>query len=542
MQLANALVNNDSTEQAALQSKLDKNTQLDSLYRDQLQYLQDQANLSGQNVDYFTNLNQQIQAISEVSESSREIIESGSGAVQLAQNLKEYVNILDDYWKIQQKIVASSPGDYQDTLVEQFRQMQPMVEAVTKDMQEYGVQLDSNGAHYDGTITAVQKLVDVYNDGRMALEQFANKMNDTAAQKDQANYIKQLSSDLSEYFRILKQINASDSLDLTNELQSQLDTLDAKYQETGGVIQSVSAIQETAFQSNIKSAETLTQKLEQLQRAQQANDIKAANAERDKQIIEETVSAYKEYTDALTRVKELQKEHASTNELQEQKEKVQQLEQAYEELEQTVLSNGEAVKKNTEYNREKNQVTREMIQDQKKLDLLLKDDSLSYQIAQTMAYAVSLDNLQNVIQDVIQQTIQLNDAMTQIRLVTQGTQQETQELMSGYAQIAKDLGTTVDVVAESAVEWQRQGYSVQETNDLIYASSALSVIGAMNSADATQALTASLNGYNMAASEAMNVVDQLTTLDLYYATKFLVGYIEICIIIYPINCGELLRE
>ena len=136
-----------------------------------------------------------------------------------------------------------------------------------------------------------------------------------------------------------------------------------------------------------------------------------------------------------------------------------------------------------------------------------------------MAYAVSLDNLQNVIQDVIQQTIQLNDAMTQIRLVTQGTQQETQELMSGYAQIAKDLGTTLDVVAESAVEWQRQGYSVQETNDLIYASSALSVIGAMNSADATQALTASLNGYNMAASEAMNVVDQLTTLDLYYATS-----------------------
>ena len=39
--LGNALVNNDSTEQAALQSKLDKNTQLDSLYRDQLQYLQD---------------------------------------------------------------------------------------------------------------------------------------------------------------------------------------------------------------------------------------------------------------------------------------------------------------------------------------------------------------------------------------------------------------------------------------------------------------------------------------------------------------------
>lgn len=519
MQLANALVNNDSKEQATLQNKLDKNTELDSLYRDQLQYLQDQANISGQNVDYFSNINQQIQSISEVSENSRQIIESGKGAIELAKNLKEYINTLDEYWKIQQKIVSSSPGDYQNMLVEQFKEMQPQVEAVTKDMQEYGVQLDNSGAHYDGTITAIQKLVEAYNDGKTALEQFANKMNDAAAQKDQANYIKQLSSDLSEYFKILKQINSSDSIDLTNQLQSQLDTLDSKYQDTGGVIQSVSAIQDSAFQSNIKSVDALIQKLQQLQRAQQVDNIKTENAEKDKQIIEETVAAYKEYTDALTKVKELQKEHASSNDIQEQKEKVQQLQQSYEELEKSILSNGEAVKKNTEYNREKNQVTREMIQEQKKLDLVLKDDSLSYQIAQTMAYAVSLDNLQNVIQSVVQQTISLNDAMTQIRLVTQGTQEETQQLMNDYVQIAKDLGTTVDVVADSAVEWQRQGYSIQETNDLIYASSALSVIGAMNSSDATQALTASLNGYNMEASQAMNIVDQLTTLDLYYATS-----------------------
>lgn len=41
----------------------------------------------------------------------------------------------------------------------------------------------------------------------------------------------------------------------------------------------------------------------------------------------------------------------------------------------------------------------------------------------------------------------------------------------------------------------------------------------MDASDATTALTASLNGYNMEAQEAMKIVDQLTTLDLKYATS-----------------------
>lgn len=41
----------------------------------------------------------------------------------------------------------------------------------------------------------------------------------------------------------------------------------------------------------------------------------------------------------------------------------------------------------------------------------------------------------------------------------------------------------------------------------------------MDASDATTALTASLNGYNMEAKDAMKIVDQLTTLDLKYATS-----------------------
>ena len=195
------------------------------------------------------------------------------------------------------------------------------------------------------------------------------------------------------------------------------------------------------------------------------------------------------------------------------------LKTSYKNLEQGILSNGEAVYKNTQYNRDKNQVTRDSIQAQKELNVTLQDNSLQSLIADTITYTVSLQSLQQVIQSVIIETVSLNDSMTQIRLVTQGSSDDTKALMSEYSDIAKQLGTTTSAVAESATEWLRQGNTVEETSELVKASTTLSVIGAMDASDATTALTASLNGYKMEASDAMKIVDQLTTLDLKYATS-----------------------
>lgn len=70
-------------------------------------------------------------------------------------------------------------------------------------------------------------------------------------------------------------------------------------------------------------------------------------------------------------------------------------------------------------------------------------------------YKLSLQSLLEVIQSVISETVGLNDSMTQIRLVTQGSAESTKALMSDYSEIAKQLGTTTSAVAESATEWLR---------------------------------------------------------------------------------------
>ena len=47
----------------------------------------------------------------------------------------------------------------------------------------------------------------------------------------------------------------------------------------------------------------------------------------------------------------------------------------------------------------------------------------------------------------------------------------------------------------------------------------LATVGNMEAAESTKALTATLNGFNLAASDAMSVVDTLNALDLAYATS-----------------------
>lgn len=59
----------------------------------------------------------------------------------------------------------------------------------------------------------------------------------------------------------------------------------------------------------------------------------------------------------------------------------------------------------------------------------------------------------------------------------------------------------------------------------------MAIIGQMDAADATTALTAAINGYAISSSEAMSIVDKLTQLDLEFAAKTLAGYIAIYTII-----------
>ena len=71
----------------------------------------------------------------------------------------------------------------------------------------------------------------------------------------------------------------------------------------------------------------------------------------------------------------------------------------------------------------------------------------------------------------------------------------------------------------SASEWLRQGKTIAETKELIKSSMILSKIGVMDSKDATEKLTSTLNGFNLEAKNSMSIVDAVAKVDMIAATS-----------------------
>lgn len=139
-----------------------------------------------------------------------------------------------------------------------------------------------------------------------------------------------------------------------------------------------------------------------------------------------------------------------------------------------------------------------------------------------MSYGL-VNNAMNAMTTAIRQSInaviELNTAMTDVQMVTGESAEQTAELAHQYSQMAKELGATTTEIANGATEWLRQGKSVAETNQLLESSMILSKVGAIESSQATELLTSTLNGYKKEANEAMHVVDAMSAVDLAAATS-----------------------
>lgn len=108
----------------------------------------------------------------------------------------------------------------------------------------------------------------------------------------------------------------------------------------------------------------------------------------------------------------------------------------------------------------------------------------------------------------------LDTSLFNLQVATGQTREETKGLMNTYNQMARELGSTTNEIAEAADAWLRQGRSIDETNELIKDSAILSKIGMIDSADATEYLTSALNGYKLSADNALAVISKLNAVDM----------------------------
>lgn len=131
-------------------------------------------------------------------------------------------------------------------------------------------------------------------------------------------------------------------------------------------------------------------------------------------------------------------------------------------------------------------------------------------------YGVAMQGINKIRQTlpkIIQLTKELDQTITNLRIVTGMSRKEAEYYMITYQKMGKQLHATTQEVAQSATTWLRQGYSVQEAGKLIEASMKLSKVAMMSTEESAKALTATLKGFKLATTEVERITDVLSKMD-----------------------------
>ena len=139
--------------------------------------------------------------------------------------------------------------------------------------------------------------------------------------------------------------------------------------------------------------------------------------------------------------------------------------------------------------------------------------ALKTNIKQKAVTAIAGFSVQQL-KEVYDNVVKLDSAVVNLSMVTGYNRDRTKELVASYSEMAQELGAVTSEVAAAADDWLRQGYSLEDINELIKTSTVLSKIGLIDSAEATQYLTSAIKGYKVEINDAMSIADKLSAVDM----------------------------
>lgn len=137
----------------------------------------------------------------------------------------------------------------------------------------------------------------------------------------------------------------------------------------------------------------------------------------------------------------------------------------------------------------------------------------------TAVAVAAVHTLRQSLRKVYDTIVELDKALVDLQVSSGKSRSELKSLMMQYSEFAKSLGTTTIAVTQAADTWLRQGYDLSEVETLITDSIHLSVLGKIDSEEATKALTSTMKGYGIAVQDASTIVDKFTTVDMNAATS-----------------------
>ncbi len=119
----------------------------------------------------------------------------------------------------------------------------------------------------------------------------------------------------------------------------------------------------------------------------------------------------------------------------------------------------------------------------------------------------------------VQATIELDDAFTQLRIVTGATDSEMEKFSDTAIKLSKSLGQSVADVTKSIETFSRLGYNLPDASNLAEYATILANTAAVSTDEATTGLTSIIKGFQLDVEDAEHVSDVLIQVGQKYAVS-----------------------
>lgn len=120
-----------------------------------------------------------------------------------------------------------------------------------------------------------------------------------------------------------------------------------------------------------------------------------------------------------------------------------------------------------------------------------------------------LNKVIQVTKEMVKQTIELEDAMAQFRIVTKATEQQMNSFYQTTIKNAKQIGGNVRDMTDAATVFARLGFSIDESSTLAKYTSMLQSVGDIDVSTAENALTAIFKAFDLNVNDIEGIMDKL---------------------------------
>lgn len=147
-------------------------------------------------------------------------------------------------------------------------------------------------------------------------------------------------------------------------------------------------------------------------------------------------------------------------------------------------------------------------------------NSLTTKIAKYFSFSFIIQQVRKLINMTINSLRELDKAMTEAAIVTNMNRQEAWKLLGAYQNLAKKTGLATSEISNIVVEFLKQGRTVKEAMELAEVAAKSARVAGISAKDAVDYLTSAVNGFGLAADQAISIADKFAAISASSATDF----------------------